>query len=339
MTLLAFARRISIGLAGTVAALAILAAASHASEVRAADAPPAGLVIHSADETLRDFCGWDGGALFLALPGGYRVELITSTSDPAILNPGDGAFHAFEPGQVKAAINEVRYPLRGIGADIFLLPYPRRDGLESAAGPGLILLAPGVRPLSAGHQHAEAIHELGHVVQYAQMPDQDVVRWGAYRRLRGISGEAYRADAPHADRPHEIFAEDFRALFGGALANYSGTIENPALVHPSEVPGLDAFLEDLAGTPSAGALAALSGFPNPSRGVVRFARRAGEPGLLDVFDVSGRRIASVLPSMTASGLAWDWDGRDASGRPVTRGVVFARTRDGVGGTARVTLLP
>ena len=49
------------------------------------------------------------------------------------------------------------------------------------------------------------------------------------------------------NRPHEIFAEDFRALFGGPTANYSGTIENPGLVHPGAVPGLAAFFLNLTG--------------------------------------------------------------------------------------------
>ena len=38
-----------------------------------------------------------------------------------------------------------------------------------------------------------------------------------YLPLRGITDlNVYSDAAPHADRPHEIFAEDFRALFGNA---------------------------------------------------------------------------------------------------------------------------
>ena len=58
-----------------------------------------------------------------------------------------------------------------------------------------------------------------------RIPD-DADGWTRYRALRGIGGASVcNASAPHADRPHEIFAEDFRP-FGGDLANYSGTIEN-----------------------------------------------------------------------------------------------------------------
>jgi hypothetical protein len=43
--------------------------------------------------------------------------------------------------------------------------------------------------------------------------------------------------------------------------------------------------------------------------------------------------------VAASGVSWRWDGRDASGRTVRGAVVFARARDGVGGSVRVTRLP
>src|SRR5436309_4522093 len=179
--------------------------------------------IHDAASTLRDYCSTStDGRLWFTLPDGPSFELVTSTQDPAILNPGDGAFHPFDVAEVQAALSSVRFPLGTIGAEVFILPYPRRVQIESAAGRGVILLSPGVRPLSTEHQHAEFVHELGHVVQYALMPDGDP-RWSEYRSLRAIGDASrYSALSAHADRPHEIFAEDFRALFGGATANYSG---------------------------------------------------------------------------------------------------------------------
>jgi hypothetical protein len=145
----------------------------------------------------------------------------------------------------------VRFPLHQVSAEVFILPYPRRLSLESAAGPGLILLSPGVRPLSREHQHSEFVHELGHVVQYALFPDADADGWSKYARMRGIDAPSFNASAPHADRPHEIWAEDFRALFGGASATSNGTIENPSLSYPTEVQGLQSFMQGLAaGAPS-----------------------------------------------------------------------------------------
>ena len=331
-------RRTLHGPAGVALAVLLLTPAARANELAGAPgAADAGFVIHGAAETLRDYCATDeNGVTWLTLPGGARYELITSTSDPAIANPGDGAFHSYDVAEIQAALAAVRFPLQGITARIFVLPYPRRSGLESAAGPGLVLLSPGVRPLTPEHQHAEFTHELGHVVQYQRLPDRDVRGWEAYRRLRGI-GDAtvYNAAARHADRPHEIFAEDFRALFGDGLANYTGTIENPDLPAPAQVPGLADFMRGLAEAPLALALAAT---PNPARGALTFSRPGAVAVPLDLFDLAGRRFVSLAPRLVPGGVQWGWDRRDAAGARVSAGVVFARPRDG-GAPLRVTLLP
>jgi hypothetical protein len=129
-----------------------------------------------------------------------------------------------------------------------------------------------------------------------------------------------------------------RAPFGGEYANSAGTIENPALTYPTQVQGLDAFMQgialDVAGT----------GSPrlNASRfawGAMSFSRGGSRASTLDIYDAAGRRLASLEPSLGAGGVSWRWDGRDASGRSVRGAIVFARPRDGQGGTARVTLLP
>jgi hypothetical protein len=309
-----------------------------ASELRASAANVSGVIVHDASETLRDYCRSDGGRLFLELPGGTRWELVTSTTDPIVTNPGDGSFHAFERDEVRAALSEVSFPLQHVSAEVFILPYPRRLSLESAAGPGLILLSPGVRALSREHQHSEFVHELGHVVQYALFPDQDADGWAEYGRMRGLDAARFNAQAPHADRPHEIWAEDFRALFGGPLANSNATIENASLAYPTQVKGLDSFMQGLA--------FGVSSRPAPrltaSRfawGAMSFSRGGSQSAALDIFDAAGRRLAALEPSVGSGGVSWRWDGRDASGRSVRASVVYARPRDGVGGTARVTLLP
>lgn len=314
----------------------LLAAPALANELSAA-APVrvSGIVVHDAEETLRQYCREQDGRLWLELPNGTRWELITSTSDPAITNPGDGSFHAYDAVEVEAALAQVRYSLRHVSAEVFILPYPRRAGLESAAGRGLILLSPGVRPLSREHQHAELVHELGHVVQYAVMPDADAQGWSEYMRLRGLSLDTYTSHSAHADRPHEIWAEDFRALFGGAMANASGTIENPDLAHPASVTGLEEFMRDLAALAIANG-ARLTASP-VARGTVTFSRFGSSTALLDVFDAAGRRLASVAPVATATSVAWTWDGTDASGRTIRGEVVFARARDAQGGAVRVVL--
>lgn len=324
---------------GVWLALALLVAApARADELSAAGGGVRGLVIHGPDEVLAGWCSSDGeGRLWLALPGGARFELVTSTSDPAIVNPGDGTFHPFDPAEVRAALDAVTFPLGAVSAHVFVLPFPRRLGLESAAGPGLILLSPGVLPIAREVQHAEVAHELGHVVQHAVLPDTDLEGWQRYRDLRGIGDVTrYSADGAHADRPHEIFAEDFRALFGGSLANYAGTIENATLAHPNQVAGLEGFLRGLSfGLPAATSLRA---WPNPARGPLTFARAGATATALDLFDAAGRRIVTLPPGSSADRVTWRWDGRDEAGGMVPAGVLLARARDG-GPALKFALLP
>jgi hypothetical protein len=322
MKMVSLLRRSLIGLCGAGIGLACMFGVSRSDEV-SARVSALGLVIHDADETLARFCHEEDGTLWLVLSSGARFELVTSTRE--LPNPGDGAFHAFDESTVRAALSTVRFPLRDLAVEIYNLPYPRRDATQTAAGPELILLSPGVMPLSAEQQHAAVVHELGHVIQYRYMPDELADLWHRYRSLRGITDEQrYSADAAHVDRPHEIFAEDFRALFGGALANYSGTIENAALCAPQSVAGLDAFVSSLESAPPANAV--LAGFPNPSRGAVRFRRSGASAAPVDLFDLAGRRVASVEATPLSSGWQWRWDGRDGRGQDAEPGVYFARER-------------
>ncbi len=329
----------SLALTVSLLSASMVAQSAMANELSARGGQSAGFTIHDASKVEREFCRWEDGRLYLVLPSGARFELVPSTLDAAITNPGDGTFHPFEAAEVRSALEAVQFPLDRLFADIYILPYPRRGGLESAAGPGLMLLSPGVRELSLEHQHSEVTHELGHVVQYALMPDSDVAAWQQYRALRGIADETlFSADAAHSNRPHEIFAEDFRALFGDALANYSGTIENATLAHPRTVAGLSAFVAGRAQQTLAAPLRVISGDALASRGAVRFGRGGANAVALEVFDITGRRLATVPPSATRSGIEWSWDGRDSQGRAIHASVVFARARDGQGGTARVTRL-
>ncbi len=296
-----------------------------------------GITVHDASETLRDWCHTDAnGVTWLTLPGGATFELISSPLDPAVSNHGDGRFHPFDAGEVRAALAAIQYPLDDVAAEVFILPLPRRSGLTSVAAPGLILLSPGVYPLTRAQQHAEFVHELGHLVQYRKLPDSDVEEWSRYRALRGITDvSVYRADAPHPDRPHEIFAEDFRALFGGPLAITTGTVENSSLVPPAQVAGLPDYLLGLVGEPIHVALGAT---PNPARGPVVFFARAGDaPTSLELFDVTGRRLVKLAPESCGIWTRWSWNGLAASGERPGPGVVFARTSDGRA-VARVTLL-
>jgi hypothetical protein len=86
-------------------------------------------------------------------------------------------------------------------------------------------------------------HELGHVFHNRFMGSN---RWRDYRALRGISDETRFNDiAAHADRPREIFAEDFRVLFGGSDAYFGGHIEKHRHQRARRYRGVAGFLHAL----------------------------------------------------------------------------------------------
>jgi hypothetical protein len=315
-------RRVRSPLFGLLILLAVLAPTATAA---------AAVTVHAANEVLAEWTVHHGDALFFHGPQGEQWEYVTDINDPVIVNKGRGAFFPPPAEAVQGAIDAVDYPLQGIDLEVFILPYPRRDLLPSNAGDRCVYLSPGVAPISSQQLHALVAHELGHIVQHQLMPDGDRGGWADYRALRGITdGSIYNENAVHKNRPHEIFAEDFRFLFGGTLANYSGSIENPDLALPNRVPGLEEFLLGLAArTASVNDLPTrrrLRLFPNPTRGAVTVAFTqssplAGAPLTLQVFDVQGREVARR--EIVTGGLA-GWDGRSDAGAPAPPGIYFVR---------------
>ncbi len=70
---------------------------------------------------------------------------------------------------------------------------------------------------------------------------------------------------------------------------------------------------------------------NPARGSlhVAFAQPRSGRVSIDVIDLAGRRIARLQSGVLPSGLHnFQWDGRDANGRAVARGVYFLRSQSG-----------
>lgn len=94
------------------------------------------------------------------------------------------------------------------------------------------------------------------------------------------------------------------------------------------------------GVPPAGPLATLElgvPTPNPSRGAVRLALDLPAAGAVEagVFDLAGRRVASLAAGALAAGRHdLSWDGRDAAGRAVPAGVYFARVTSRLGTRSR-----
>lgn len=296
-------------------------------------AAAAGVVLRSAPEVLADWTVREDGRLYFQGPDGVRWELVTSVDDPVIQYRGGGAFFPVEVEQVESALAAMDPRMDPGDIEIFVLPFPRRDLLDSNSEGLTVILSPGVWPLTLGQVHMVVAHEVGHCVQQALLLDADRAGWDAYRRLRDIEDTAvYFAGAVHRNRPHEIFAEDFRVLFGGSLAAGSGRVENSDLAQPSEVPELREFFLGLparrGNTPAPGGLVSS---PNPTPAGARItlsdpsSMSPNEPARVVVLDLQGRRVAAL--DLDGQGQV-RWDGRLPDGSPASPGVYFLHAVQG-----------
>jgi len=295
---------------GLAALIALTIATAASGEIRIHDSED--VLAHSTTRALT-------GDLLFREAGGSLVRLITSIDDPSILNRGDGSFHAIQAREVEAALGSIPYGfLRELDVDIYLLPYPRANCLRSSADGQAIYLSPGVTASTSGAEAAVVLtHEVGHLVHDRFLPDTDGAGWRRFLGLHGVDGDSrYSADAPHAFRPHELFAEDFRVCFGSELARGDGRVENPELGLPAETPGLRAFLLEISAVSDPSSVASIeavrasySVYPNPApRGAtITLASRAssvasGIAPQVTLVDASGRVVArpALLAQVDAS---------------------------------------
>jgi hypothetical protein len=338
-----------------VAALALLPSPLYAAQSLEAEpiqVPGTNITIYTPGYVLSNFTHREAGRLVFTDAHGVDWSLVEDPDSEIISNKGDGAFHPCDSREIAAACQEVDYRIEDLDVEIFVLPFPREDLLDCSAAEGAIYLSPGMYEVPPQHMHMVVAHELGHCVQYKLMPDSDRNLWTRYKELRGIGNAGvYNAGAPHPKQPHEIFAEDFRWLFGGELSKYSGTIENRDLDLPDRVPGLRAFFFSLAqthlarsgGSGDAGGLE-ITNYPNPFSTVTTVSLKVGDAfspsnyvlGSTSVeaaiFDAAGRAVKN-LGSRTVGGgthVLFRWDGTDDDGRRLASGVYFLRVELGGG---------
>lgn len=287
--------------------------------------------VHGPAEILASRCEKRAGQVVFVPKRGIAYRFVTDVNDPLIANRGDGAFHPMPVEDVVTALRSIRLTGMDLDIDVFVLPYPRREVLDSSARDDMIFLTPGMRPVSEPAVHFTVVHEVGHVFQYRWLPDSDLAGWDEYHRTRGTTDAAvYRAQGAHRNRPHEIFAEDFRFLFGGALATYSGSIENDDLPLPNAVLGLEAFVRDLSSRRLATfPLADITAQPNPFNPAtsirVRFQAEATSVARVAIYDAAGRNIRDLYEGVpTGRNLDLAWDGRRDAGPRAASGIYFAR---------------
>lgn len=136
-----------------------------------------------------------------------------------------------------------------VACRIYVLPLPRENLPRSSCDGVAIYLSPTVRPATREVVHFVVFHEVGHLLHRRLLPDGDREGWRRYRRIRGVTDEArYSASAPPPDRPHELFAEDFRLLFGTEPARGIRPAWVPSAAPPSSRPRLRRFFHDLLST-------------------------------------------------------------------------------------------
>lgn len=123
--------------------------------------------------------------------------------------------------EYKKAIDEVSFPIEQLGEyHIYFLDYKLKDYANAIAINFLddsAVVFGTYWIYTTQIIHRVAVHELGHQIDFKLMNDK---LWTEYKKLRGITNEQKynNYNAEHHNRPQEIFAEDFRLLFGGETA-------------------------------------------------------------------------------------------------------------------------
>jgi len=268
------------------------------------------LIVYSGQD-LEGFLSEHDGRAYISFPG----------AQPWALVDDEASYYPMPMDEVADAVRQTEFPVDSIYMHLLILPVPRQDLAKSSAEGRVVFLSPGALPYPREHVHYTVTHELGHVIHNTLMPDSRDDLWRKYTDLRGIGYSCPSSASNHAARLHEIFAEDFRALFGGELARFGGRVENHDLEPPDEVNGLREFFFWLVDQWRD--RVQYSAYPNPFRDNVVFEAVGLDAGvyLIDVtvFDVHGR-ILQVLKTGSAAENRLVWDGRDANGKIARIGI-------------------
>jgi hypothetical protein len=285
------------------------------------------------------------GRMIFELADGTSWRLIDDIADPEIANKGDGFFHPMNADWVVEALGsiDVSGERLDISMNVFLLPYPRAGFLASSMCGQNVFLSPGVYEVGRSSTSFIVTHEVGHLFQQRYAPVSGE-QWTDYLTLRGLYLDPrYTDDSPHLNRPVEIFAEDFRYLFGGVDARYSGSIENSSIALPDDVPGLREFFVALAAPrqfvtaePASPARFSLVSYPNPFNPstTIRVAFDGSFSGVgrevdISIYRADGALVRDLYNGRTAdASLSVTWDGRDARGREAPSGLYLCSVRSG-----------
>ncbi len=273
--------------------------------------------IYSPAEISDQWITLEKDSAYLTHPAAGTVEL----------DVGGDVMYPFDQVGVVEALEAMRGFETSVDVDVFILPATPASVGSSFARRNAIYLAPGISPVDPSTAAYITTHEMGHLLTWAFIDGQPA-RWKAYLDIRGLDASSLQPDVIHADRAREILAEDIRALFGGALATVSGSIENHDLIHPGRVDGLKEMLvEFFLGRDVTPHQITSSAFPNPCnpRTTIEMAfpeglDMEGRTGVLRIFDIRGALVQALTGGHVANNtLTIQWDGTGRSGGVVSSG--------------------
>jgi hypothetical protein len=286
--------------------------------------------IYSADYlSERVAFGLSGGDATIRLDDGRLIPVIADIDDPSIINKGDGRFHPFSVDDVMATLRALEHRSLPMSINVYLLPYPRRSLLVSSTSGRELFLSPHVLDINPSVAAYIVAHEIGHAFHNRFMSDR---AWDEYRRVRGLTDESrFNELASHAYRPREIFAEDFRVLFGGAAAYFGGSVENPEIARPESVAGLESFFVRTAGEPIAQRPTRIvaTSYPNPFNPATEIRvsladeLAAGERVSVRVYSVTGALVRDLYQGRASGDFVVQWDGSDDRGNRVASATYYA----------------
>jgi hypothetical protein len=293
-------------------------------------------------EYLESRVTYDGDRGLIRLDDGSYLSVITNIQDPLIANKGDGHFHPYPTELVIDLLREIDYPSLDSDVEVYALPFPRTNVLTSSASGSRVFLSPQVQDISRQAAAYVIAHEIGHVFQHDYLPVHHKRDWEEYRRLRGIEDPyKFSSRSSHAYRPTEIFAEDFRVLFGGPSAYFGGRVENPELDSPVGTDVEAFFLGLRMAKPEVPEIVALKSYPNPFNPSteinVHLADEflaTGDPVAVRVYDIRGALVRELYDGRpSGADLSVRWDGLDANGRDAASATYFGVV---TAGKAKVT---
>ncbi len=267
-----------------------------------------------------DYTGSRGGLTHLrasSATAGDSAELIVGAGDvtPATLypfvtrralGPGWGYSLDWEDARDRVSGNEAYWSAEA-------LSYAQLGRIYQVHLPGGVMVPMSVWPVT-GSSHME--------LRVFSVPAGGMQEGGqALARSRPVSGQDYEALAftPPSDGDYLVVA--WRPRSTGGDVTYRLAVGSQAV---------DVGREDVSAS-------SLAVWPSPARDVARvsFALPVAGSVAVEVLDVTGRRVATLLSGTLAAGThRAQWDVRDDAGRAAPAGVYWVRVRSAAGAEAR-----